>query len=355
MLTFDTTTMLVVVAVLLFFALGIAILVLIDHKARLPGGFVSNPFSIVGARRDHPYIAFLTAAILLPIIAVLVLGSGVAVLEAFGVTFEPRPPEIVTELEEQQRIEKIRRFHNTVSWRGEAGDQTACETCHGEYPHSKKPLVRTLMNMHTQFIGCMTCHTDPEAVPYDARRLRWLNFSGVPVEGKPFGTSIDPSTGRIAATDDVYSRIVAYADLDGSEQLLELTPDQPRVREFTAAFAGLSGQERESMKQAFHRRLTGKGPECQRCHTGESESYIPFRGLDFSEARINTLTGSNVTGFVTKYETFHLPALRGGAVRQPGQPVQAGQPDEAPAAGMRGNPREWFEKQFDAPPAGGGG
>src|SRR4030065_611298 len=50
-------TTLIVIAVLLFFFLGIAIMVIMDHKAKLPGGFTANPFSVVGMRADHPAIA----------------------------------------------------------------------------------------------------------------------------------------------------------------------------------------------------------------------------------------------------------------------------------------------------------
>ena len=55
-----TSALLVIGAVVLFFLLGIAILVIMDHKARIPGGFKRDLFSVVGMRRDHPVEAFLT-------------------------------------------------------------------------------------------------------------------------------------------------------------------------------------------------------------------------------------------------------------------------------------------------------
>ena len=57
------TTFFVVATVLLFILLGIAILMVIDHKAKIPGQFAADPFTISGLRRDHPGIAFLTTTI----------------------------------------------------------------------------------------------------------------------------------------------------------------------------------------------------------------------------------------------------------------------------------------------------
>ena len=68
----DGMVFFVVLSVLLFIGLGIAMVVIIDNKARIPGGFTSNPFSIIGMRRDHPVISFMTTLILFSIIACLV-------------------------------------------------------------------------------------------------------------------------------------------------------------------------------------------------------------------------------------------------------------------------------------------
>jgi hypothetical protein len=43
----NALTFFIVLTVLLFMGLGVAMVVLMDHKARIPGGFVSNPFSII--------------------------------------------------------------------------------------------------------------------------------------------------------------------------------------------------------------------------------------------------------------------------------------------------------------------
>ena len=89
------STVIIVAAVVLFFLLGIAIVVIIDHKAKLPGGFTNNPFSLTGMRRDHPAIAFITAIILLSIIAVLLFELTIALSGLLGVDFKEEQPELL--------------------------------------------------------------------------------------------------------------------------------------------------------------------------------------------------------------------------------------------------------------------
>lgn len=61
----------IVIAVLLFFGLGIAIVIIMDHKSNLPAGYRNDLFSISGKRRDHPVESFVTTTILMGVIASL--------------------------------------------------------------------------------------------------------------------------------------------------------------------------------------------------------------------------------------------------------------------------------------------
>ncbi len=300
----------IVISVLLFMFLGIAILVMIDHKARIPGHFRSDPFSISGLRREHPVIGFLTTLILGSVILSLLLEVGIIFGERLGLFAEKEKPELLKELHEQRFTERMRHFHNEPKDnRINLGKKQACFYCHGDYPHSKTRMIRTLLNMHTQFVGCMTCHTDEKKIPEDSYSFAWLNFSGIEVKGKPFGTSIDPETGFLAPTDDYYSKIVVYANIDGEKQLLEAIEDKPEVQEFLAIKDKLSEKDKEAVKKRIHKVVRRKGRFCNRCHAPEEESYLPFRKLGFSEQRIFDVTNLNIIGIVKKYKKFYLPNL----------------------------------------------
>ncbi len=304
--TLETASItLIVIAVLLFFLLGITLLVLIDHKARLPGGFNHDPLRISGMRRDHPVIAFVTTTILFSIIAALIFEMGVTLYESFFHAKESPEPTLLSRMDEERRAERLRHFHNLpAALKPTEGKKAVCHTCHGDFPHSKEPMVRTLLNMHTQFVGCMTCHNDPRKVEENNLSFEWMNYSGIEVSGPHFGTSLDPSTGALIDTDDYYSKIVAYS----GGQLLEITADDPEARELAAVYAKLSDRDREGLKERFHKLVSPKGRFCSRCHT-QDQAYLPFGQLGFSEQRRTELTNLNIIGLVEKYKDFYMPNL----------------------------------------------
>jgi len=306
----DILTVFIVISVVLFMLLGIAILVMVDHKARIPGEFHNDPFSISGLRREHPVLGFLTAFILAGVILSLLFEVSVAFGERLGFFKEKERSELLQELKEQRFSEKMRHFHNlrendVIN----QGKKQACFYCHGDYPHSKTRMIRTLLNMHTQFIGCMTCHTDEKKIPENKYSFAWLNFSGIDVKGPHFGTSIDPDTGFLVTTDDYFSRIVVYADINNEITLMEAIEDKPEVQEFLKIKDQLSDNDKEAIKKRIHKVVRRKGRFCDRCHAPEDKSFLPFRELGFSEQRIFDVTNLNILGVVKKYKKFYLPNL----------------------------------------------
>ncbi|MBE9516496.1 MAG: hypothetical protein IME93_05920 [Proteobacteria bacterium] len=337
-------TVIIVAAVLLFFFLGIAIIVIIDHKARLRGGFTSNPFSIIGLRRDHPFLGFLTGSILFVVILALILELIVTLLGAIGIDQSGDKPGIMSSLETERSAENVRRFHNFPStFLPIQGKKNICLSCHGDFPHSKEPMIRSMLNMHTQFIGCVTCHSDPDKVDENSIKLRWLNFSGIKVSGPPFGTDVNGDTGELIQTDDFFSRIVAYRINGEQEELMEITSDDPRMMEYETIRNTLSDRDREAVKKRFHKGIKDKGRFCSYCHTDEAKSYIPFRELGFSERRIQDLTNLNIIGLVEKYKDFYMPNLLKS--RQSGVRPSSKKSEDSKA--MKRDPRGWWKKQYD--------
>jgi hypothetical protein len=339
----------IVLSVVLFLALGTAILVIIDHKAKIPGEFINDPFSISGMRSDHPVISFLTTIILVSIMASLLF----EIVVTLGAPFyeEEEGPGILQKLKAERMSEKRRHFHNEpVVDVVNLGEKSVCFHCHGDFPHSKEPMVRTLLNMHTQFIGCMTCHNDPEKFDESTFEFSWLNSSGIEVEGPPFGTSIDPNTGDLIETDDYYSKIVVYGDADGSSQLLEIPESDKDAQEFIAIRDTLSDLDREALKKAFHKTVIPKGRFCSRCHTEEAESYLPFRDLGFSDQRVTDVTNLNMIGITQKYKNFYMPSLFEQDVELPDVEKLLGPEMEKEAVDDEVDPDAWWQSQFDQKP-----
>ncbi|MDH5231031.1 MAG: hypothetical protein OEY38_13285 [Gammaproteobacteria bacterium] len=349
MLTTTANVVIIVIAVLLFFALGIAIMVIMDHKAKIPGDFTQDFTTISGMRRDHPVIAFLTTAILLSIILTLLAIIVVTVVSEFDLFHANETPTIIDKLKAERTDERLRHFHNISPTQiREDGKQTVCFFCHGLYPHSKEPMIRTLMNMHTQFIGCMTCHVDEKKIPEKNLKFAWLNYSGFTVTGKPFGLHTDDTTGSLAATDDYYSKIVPYRQSISENNLLELTQLNAEVEEFVSIRASLSDQDKAAIKSRFHKYVKPKGRFCAKCHTSEKQAYLSFEELGFSKRRIQALTNMNIIGLIEKYETFYMPNILKGKHDSDSQQKSLPNKKQLDDANtMQNNPTQWWEKTFD--------
>jgi len=345
-------TVLIVTAVLLFFALGVALLIIMDHKARISGGFKHDLFTITGIRRDHPVEAFLTMTILMAIIGSLLLSVFAVATGRFGLFKEEKPAELLVKLSEERVVERMRHFHNVPHKNyADMGKKNVCFQCHGDYPHSKEPMIRTLMNMHTQFIGCMTCHADPRKNPEKDLSFEWLNYSGIETTGPHFGTDNNPKTGYLVDTDDYFSQIVVYSNTNGEKELLEKPEGLPEVQEFLEIRDKLSSKDKEAIKKRFHKPIMPKGRFCTRCHTNEKESYLPLRQLGFSEQRINDLTNLNIIGLVQKYKKFYMPNLLSTDNSLPAVENLTG-PEKAPgidSGKMIDDPRAWWKETYDAP------
>ncbi len=224
----------------------------------------------------------------------------------------------------------MRHFHNEPEEDLiNLGKKPVCFYCHGDFPHSKQRMIRTLLNMHTQFIGCMTCHNDPAKIDEKSLSFYWLNYSGITVKGPPYGTSIDVKTGFLVDTDNYYSKVVAYTSRNGANELLEITEETPEVKEFIQVREKLSDKDRESVKKSFHKIVSPKGRFCTRCHTSEDKGYLPFRKLGFSDRRVSDLTNLNIVGIVQKYRQFYMPNLFKSNVSLPNVNVLVGDEDKA--------------------------
>lgn len=347
---FATKHNIVVLLVLLFVLFMIALLVIVDHKARIPGPPRDDLVSIVGKRGSHPIWAWLTSSLLLWATIGVLLVSWVWSLVAKA-SPAVELPKIVSKLDAERRSERLKHFHNspaTDPWG--PGKRPVCFYCHGDFPHSKKVMVRTLLNMHTQFIGCHTCHFDETKVPEETTRRRWLNYSGVTVTGKPFGLDVDPKSGDLLKTDDYFSKIVTYQIAGGEEKLLEITEDEGDAKEFLKVRDKLSELDRESVKKSFHKLINPVGRFCTRCHAKEQESFIPFRELGFSEKRIAAVTNVNIVGLVQKYREFYLPTMFEKGFSRTKQEALLGNEHELELTEeMKRDPRTWWLNSFQPP------
>lgn len=281
----------------------------------------------LGDRKNHPLGAWLVSAFLWLILISVGFGTvqymlyghhGPHLAHKFGFGHHEeegaKKSDLLGEVKHEGILEKNRHFHNLVEDTTRLDKNPVCYLCHGNFPHKRRRFIRVMMNMHTQFIGCFTCHVNPDYIPEDKITFEWENYSDHKDVGEPFGLKYDEKTGRIAETDNYYSKIIGFIEVRGKKEMLEIPQDAPigveylKIQKELANDLQLQGQ----FKNRIHKNVMPKGRFCTRCHTAEEESYLPFRKLGFSDQRINDLTGLNIVGIVQKYKNFFIPSLYRG-------------------------------------------
>lgn len=344
------TIIFIAIAAVFFVTIIVGLLIIVDHKARMRNGKSSDIWSIQGQRDGHPIWAWFVSMFLWSIWAMLIIGIVARVGFGDGKVHaekkehkETSGSELLKLVEEESIFDKKAHFHNLVKDRTEEGKQPVCFYCHGNYPHKKQRMIRSLLNMHTQFLGCMTCHVD--GIPEQDIKIGWANYSGIKPKGKPFGLSYNPETGALEKTDDYYSKISPFV----KDKMLEIPEDAPEARDFIKVRGQLTPSEQAKVKGKFHKNVGAKGRFCTRCHRTD-ESFIPFKELGFSQQRIDDLTGLNVVSITQKYKEFYMPGIFKDINISPEKAQELlGKGADKPITEVPADPTTWWRGRFTAP------
>jgi hypothetical protein len=267
-------------------------------------------------KQNHPVIAYLIGLVVVMITGLVLLGT------LYHLTFSHHGPELLKPLiglfskkeeslimDEAKRVEEMelhRRFHHVVSspqW--PESERPVCFICHSEYPHSKNRKIRSILNMHTQYFACESCHVKEK--PGTHLFFKWYS----PVEENPqgpfFGTRYDPETGNLLKVEDKLAKITPFFMEGVKLEIAIQRQDAPLAKDFMKVRDKLTPEQREGVKNKFHVNIKPKGFECKACHA--KDSILEYKRLGFSEDRIVDLQRLNITGMLTKYEEFYLPDL----------------------------------------------
>ena len=187
-------------------------------------------------------------------------------------------------------------------------DKTSCRVCHPLYPHSNKQVVRALLNMHTGFMFCETCHI--KRTKFQGLTYEWEDTENANFSGEPFGTYYNPHTGKAHKNGEHFlSRIGAFEAKEGKKRSLINTWDIDKANRFVVKEKGLKPEEKEERLTYFHQDIERKeiSAACNECHS--ANSILDFSKLGFSEKKTKDLVYLNLKGLVTKYKTFYFPHL----------------------------------------------
>jgi hypothetical protein len=267
-------------------------------------------------RLEHPRSVYIIGFIF----KIITLTVMIAVI--YQITFSPHGPAVLVpiqkkieegkrsaileEVRKHEEYEKHRHFHNVVEYpQLPENMMPVCYICHSDYPHSKNKKVRAMLNMHTQFFVCETCHIETKEgidVVY-----KWYNPYDPEPKGPFFGTSYDPDTGNLNEVSDHFSKIAPYfVKGDKHESAIQIQ-DSALAQDYARVKDQLTPEQRDNVKKKFHVNIKAKGHECKACHS--RKGILEFKKLEFTSNRTVDLEQLNITGLVTKYEKFYIPNL----------------------------------------------
>ena len=266
-------------------------------------------------RLEHPKGVYLIGLLVL-LMALFVLGGvvnhlafsshGPGLLLPMMEKFQEEESPILQEFRKHQKAEEHQHFHHLVDAPEVPEERRpVCFICHSKLPHGKTKKIRAMLNMHTNFFACETCHlkiNEGETVVY-----QWHS----PVEGSQggpfFGTSYDPETGELKHADDYFSKITPFYRKDGMIEPTLHMQQGDMARDYVRVRNELTPEQRDGITKKFHTDIRPKGPECQTCHA--SDGILDLKALGFAENRIVDLENLSIKGMITKYDEFYLPDL----------------------------------------------
>ena len=217
--------------------------------------------------------------------------------------------EILDEARRLEELEQHRHFHKVAKAYPQPPEnmRPVCSICHSDLPHRKNKRIRSLMNIHTQFFVCETCHVKEK--PGATIVYQWYSPLEDYPQGPFYGTSYDPDTGILSPGQDQISRIAPYFKSEKTDrlQMAVQVQDVPLAKDFMKVRDKLSPEQREGIKNKFHENIKPVGHGCRTCHI--EESMLDFKKLGFSETRTANLKNLNVVGMIAKYDSFYLPEL----------------------------------------------
>lgn len=269
-------------------------------------------------RSDHPLSAYLLGGFFIGLLFVVFAGV------VHHLTLSPRgpglfrpspddPPQeersaILDMAKQVEEFEKHRHFHSIVENPTiPENKRPVCFICHSDFPHRTNKKVRALLNIHTQFLFCETCHIRNK--PGKRIVYKWYNPLTKDPQGSFYGTGYQPGTDMLMKGDGGLTKIAPYyaSEATGELKLAVLEQDAPLARDYMRVRDRLRPEQREGLKNKFHGDVKSRNFECKQCHS--EQGVLNFKELEFSDTRMANLLSLEVVGILDKYEQFHMPKL----------------------------------------------
>ena len=205
------------------------------------------------------------------------------------------------------------RFHN-IGFPMQQDKASLCVGCHGNVPHDSSKEVRSFLNMHAFYVGCETCHIQPE----EAGKkwiFRWYDKdNGAIVDNPQALIKIEDSyktseSSRFYPTYGNYGAKIAPGMMDTDKfNFLVGETERSFAKRYVAEQNNLNPEQKSQMKRVIHKKVNKTPLQCDGCHQAK-DPYIPFAELGYPPRRVDELTNTAVVGMILKYKEFYIPSF----------------------------------------------
>ncbi len=170
-----------------------------------------------------------------------------------------------------------------------------CMKCHGLYPHSKSPEIRSLLNMHTYFFACEVCHVRKDSLKGKVKFVWFDNKTGAVVK-------------QLKGNNGVYGAMLVPVLITADGKKIRMDQmNKDFVEEYLKVKDKLTPEEQAKAKALLHRHLSRKPVQCNECH--RKDGYLNFVAIGYSPERAKSLYRTEVARMIGRYMKFYLPTM----------------------------------------------
>ena len=255
---------------------------------------------------------------ILVLIIIAVLSATLSSYFTFKVQFERRiepPPKRTQKLsyqtlriKEQEREQIHDHFHQITEdiklevW----GNRSTCIICHSPYPHGKNLRATAVMNLHTEFMTCYSCHL--KVAETEEVQFGWIDPRGHTAETASYGVQTNAFSKPITLGENTLSKLTPFRKIDAVWEPITAEKDVDSALRYIEGKENNPPEVNKAIEDTLHRRTELKEfIRCSRCHS--EKGILNFKELGFEPERVQQLQKMEIGGIFTNYDTLYFPEL----------------------------------------------
>lgn len=173
-----------------------------------------------------------------------------------------------------------------------------CMQCHLGLPHQENEKLRAFLNMHTQFVDCLSCHykNNDKAIQY-----AWFdeNLHLIPSKRNGQETSSDIGEGKTEESQSVIPESKAKIHPVYRENIVTLSLEDGFSKQLKQQWELSNEEEKARLKLRIHTPIKEKGSKCTSCHQ-DQQSQLDLEALGASAKQIFAIENNIIAKFLDK-------------------------------------------------------